>query len=56
MLNKMDISKFRLDVFGEIVGVGGGLAALQLLWAIKGSFSFQFPTPSHQHVQTYNRY
>ena len=28
-LNKMAISKLLLDVFGEILGVGGGLVALQ---------------------------
>ena len=35
MLNEMAISKFRLDVFGEIVGVGGGLVALISLSTIK---------------------
>ena len=34
-LNKMVLSKFRLDVFAEMVGVGGGLVALQSFWTIK---------------------
>ena len=34
-LNKMAISKFWLDVFGEMVGVVGGLVAFQTLSTIK---------------------
>ena len=34
-LNKMAISEFWLDVFGEMMGVGGGLVALQSLSTIK---------------------
>ena len=34
MLNKMYISEFRLDVFGETVGLGGGLVALQFFLTI----------------------
>ena len=44
MLNKMAILKFWLDVFGELMGLGGGLFALQSLAAIKegtGTFNFQ---------------
>jgi hypothetical protein len=44
----MDISKFWLHVFGEIVGVRGGLVALQLLSSIKKStspFNFQSSEP-----------
>ena len=43
-LSNMAISKFWFDVFGEMVGVGGGLVALQSLLTIKrGTSSFQFP-------------
>ena len=34
-LNKLDTSKFCLDVFGEMGGVGGVLVALELLLTIK---------------------
>ena len=40
-LNKTVISKFWLDVFGEMVGMGGALVA-NLFWILKGHWSFQF--------------
>ena len=47
MLNKIAITKFWLDVFGEIVGLGGGLVALQLLSTlIKGNCPFGIPIES----------
>jgi hypothetical protein len=43
MLNKMAISKFWLDVFGKMLGMQGGLFALQSLSTIKkGSYPFDF--------------
>ena len=39
----MTISKFWLDVFGEIMGLGGGLVALQSLLTIRmGASPFNF--------------
>jgi hypothetical protein len=43
-MNKMDISKFWLDVFGELKGVRGELVALQSFSTIKkGTSPFNFP-------------
>ena len=43
ILNKMAISKFCLAVFGEMVGVGGGLVAIRSLSTIKkGTDPFNF--------------
>ena len=44
MLNKIAISKFLLDVFGEMVSAGGGFGTPQSLSTIKmgtGIFNFQ---------------
>ena len=42
-VEKIAISKFWSDLFGQMVGVGGELAALQSLWTIeKGTSPFNF--------------
>ena len=43
MLNKVSISKFLLNVFGQMVGAGGGLVAVQSVSTInKGASPFNF--------------
>ena len=45
MLNKMDISKFLLDVFGEMVDVEGGCWCPPIILTIKkGNRPFNFQT------------
>ena len=54
MLSKIIISRFWLDVFGEMVGLGGRLVALQLLSTIKkgtSPFSFQLNEPFSKFVR-----
>ena len=48
MLNKIAISKFLLNVFSEMTGMGGGMVAVKSLLTIKkstGPFNFQSNEP-----------